>query len=48
MPDISPETYVKVAKKGIANPVLQKALAGLQDRFGRGTAEAYRRLPEGP
>jgi len=48
MSDISTEKYVEEAKRGIANPVLQKALAGLQDRFGRGTAEAYRRLPEGP
>jgi len=48
MPDIRPDNYVKEARKGIANPVLQKAMAGLQDRFGRGTAEAYHRLPEGP
>lgn len=48
MPDIRTEKYVEEAKRGIANPVLQKALVGLQDRFGRGTAEAYRRLPEGP
>jgi len=48
MSDISTEKYVEEAKRGIANPVLQKALAGLQDRFGRATAEAYRRLPEGP
>ncbi len=48
MSDISTEKYVEEARRGIANPVLQKALVGLQDRFGRGTAEAYRRLPEGP
>jgi L-lactate dehydrogenase complex protein LldF len=48
MSNISTEKYVEEAKRGIANPVLQKALFGLQDRFGRGTAEAYRRLPEGP
>ena len=30
------------------NPVLQHALADLQNRFGRGTALAYQRLPEGP
>jgi L-lactate dehydrogenase complex protein LldF len=48
MSDIRTEKYVEEAKRGIANPVLQKALSGLQDRFGRGTAEAYRRLPEGP
>jgi len=48
MSDISTEKYKEEARRGIANPVLQKALVGLQDRFGRGTAEAYRRLPEGP
>jgi L-lactate dehydrogenase complex protein LldF len=48
MSTISTEKYVAGAKKGIADPVLQQALAGLQDRFGPGTAEAYRRLPEGP
>jgi L-lactate dehydrogenase complex protein LldF len=48
MSDISTERYLEEARRGIANPVLQKALVGLQDRFGRGTAEAYRRLPEGP
>jgi L-lactate dehydrogenase complex protein LldF len=48
MSEISTEKYIEEAKRGIANPVLQKALVGLQDRFGRGTAEAYRRLPEGP
>ena len=48
MSDVRTEKYVEEAKRGIANPVLQKALTGLQDRFGRGTAETYRRLPEGP
>jgi L-lactate dehydrogenase complex protein LldF len=48
MSAISTEKYIEEARRGIANPVLQKALVGLQDRFGRGTAEAYRRLPEGP
>jgi L-lactate dehydrogenase complex protein LldF len=48
MSGLSTENYIEEAKRGIANPVLQKALTGLQDRFGRGTAEAYRRLPEGP
>jgi L-lactate dehydrogenase complex protein LldF len=48
MSDITTGKYVEEARKGINNPVLQKALAGLQDRFGRGTAEAYRKLPEGP
>ena len=36
------------ARKAIKNEVLQRALADLQNRFGRGTAECYRRLPEGP
>ncbi len=48
MSRISTEKYVEEAKRGIANPVLRKALTSLQDRFGRGTAEAYRLLPEGP
>jgi L-lactate dehydrogenase complex protein LldF len=45
---ISTEKYVEEAKRGIADPVLRRALSSLQDRFGRGTAEAYRKLPEGP
>jgi L-lactate dehydrogenase complex protein LldF len=36
------------ARKGLTDAVLQKALAGLQQRLGPATAEAYRRLPEGP
>ncbi len=48
MSDITTERYTEEARRGIADPVLRKALAFLQDRFGRGTAEAYRRLPEGP
>ena len=36
------------ARKAIKNEVLQAALADLQHRFGRGAAECYRRLPEGP
>jgi len=47
-PDIATEKYKSEAVKGIGNPVLQKALANLQVKFGRGTAEAYRKLPEGP
>ena len=47
MSKITPENYVAEAKRAIKNPVLQKALADLQNRFGRGTAECYRRLPEG-
>jgi L-lactate dehydrogenase complex protein LldF len=45
---ITTEKYREEAIKGINDPVLQKALAALQVRFGRGTAEAYRNLPEGP
>ena len=36
------------AKKALDNPVLQSALADLQNRFGRATALAYQQLPEGP
>jgi len=45
---INTEKYRDEAIKGINDPILQKALADLQMRFGRGTAEAYRNLPEGP
>ena len=48
MTRITTENYVAEARKAIKNQVLQKALADLQHRFGRGTAECYRRLPEGP
>ena len=44
----TPEKYIDKARKAAADPVLQKALVGLQDRFGRGTALAYQQLPEGP
>ena len=47
-PDITTENYRSEAVTGINNPVLQRALSNLQGRFGRGTAEAYLRLPEGP
>lgn len=48
MTKITTENYVAEARKAIKNQVLQRALADLQNRFGRGTAECYRRLPEGP
>ena len=48
MAKITTENYVAEAKKAIKNQVLQEALADLQHRFGRGTAECYRQLPEGP
>jgi L-lactate dehydrogenase complex protein LldF len=40
--------YVDEAARGIRNPVLQKSLANLQQRFGRATAQSYLELPEGP
>ncbi len=40
--------YQSKAKDAIADPVLQKALANIQERFGRGTARGYLQLPEGP
>jgi L-lactate dehydrogenase complex protein LldF len=48
MTKITTENYVTEAEMAIKNPVLQQALADLQNRFGRGAAESYRRLPEGP
>lgn len=48
MSGISTENYVAQARRGIADPVLQRAVSGLQERFGKATAEAYQRLPEGP
>ena len=48
MSKITTENYVAEARKAIKNRVLQEALADLQHRFGRGTAESYHRLPEGP
>jgi len=41
-------TYKAIAQQATADPVLQAALANLQERFGKGTAAAYRQLPEGP
>ena len=48
MATITTEKYQSAAVKGIGNPILQDALANLQERLGKGAAEAYRRLPEGP
>jgi L-lactate dehydrogenase complex protein LldF len=48
MTKITTENYVAEARKAIKNQVLQRALADLQQRFGRGTAESYLKLPEGP
>ena len=47
MSEINTEKYVEASRRGMQDKVLQKALADLQERFGRGTAEAYRQLPEG-
>ena len=46
MATITTEKYKTAAVEGIGDPILQKALFNLQERFGKGTAEAYRRLPE--
>ena len=40
--------YIAKAQEALKDPVLQGALADLQNRFGRGTALAYQKLPEGP
>jgi L-lactate dehydrogenase complex protein LldF len=48
MTKITTENYVPAAAKAIHNQVLQKALADLQNRLGRGAAESYLKLPEGP
>ncbi len=42
------QPYIDEARKAISNPVLQTALANLQDRLGKGAAAAYQNLPEGP
>ena len=42
------QSYIDEAEKAISNPVLQTALANLQERLGKGAAAAYRNLPEGP
>ena len=42
------EKYPRMAIQGIGDAVLQEALVNLQERLGRGAAEAYRHLPEGP
>jgi len=48
MSEIFVGDYIAEARRAMQNPVLQDALADLQERFGRGTAAAYRNLPEGP
>ncbi|MGD8890850.1 MAG: iron-sulfur cluster-binding protein, partial [Desulfobacterales bacterium] len=48
MSEIFVGDYISEAKKALKNEVLQVALADLHNRFGRGTARAYKNLPEGP
>ena len=48
MKHIATEDYKTQAKTAVRNRVLQGALAGLQERLGKGTALAYQNLPEGP
>jgi len=48
MSEIFVGDYISEAKRALKNQVLQGALADLQHRFGRGTALAYQKLPEGP
>ena len=45
---MKPASYQHRAHAAINDPVLQRALANLQQRLGRGAAEGYRRFPEGP
>ncbi|NNG02084.1 MAG: iron-sulfur cluster-binding protein [Desulfobacteraceae bacterium] len=44
----NPENYRQGARRAISNPTLQASIANLQERLGKGTAEAYQRLKEGP
>ncbi|MEN8808548.1 MAG: LUD domain-containing protein, partial [Desulfobacterales bacterium] len=48
MSKITTEQYKSEARKAIKDRVLQSALASVQNRLGKGTAKAYRELPEGP
>ncbi len=48
MTHIATENYKTQARAATRNIVLQGALAGLQERLGKGTALAYQDLPEGP
>ncbi|MFH1985406.1 MAG: LutB/LldF family L-lactate oxidation iron-sulfur protein [Pseudomonadota bacterium] len=45
---MKPHHYETTAREAIGDPVLRKALANLQQRFGRGTAAGYLALTEGP
>lgn len=44
----TPEDYKHAAHRGLSNPVLQAAMADIQNRLGPATALAYQALPEGP
>jgi len=44
----TPEDYKDAARRGLSNPVLQAAMADIQNRLGPATALAYQALPEGP
>ena len=48
MTEIRTEYYKHEARKALKDRVLLDALADVQNRLGRGTAQAYRQLPEGP
>ena len=48
MADIATEKYKQAAGRAVRDRVLQGALADVQGRLGKGTAAAYRALPEGP
>jgi len=47
MSKITSDKYKENAAKGIADPVLQSALKGLQDRLGPATKKLFNNLPEG-
>jgi len=48
MADIRTEHYKSEARKALRDQTLLDALADVQARLGKGTAKAYRELPEGP
>lgn len=47
MNNLTPENYKKTASHAVTDPVLQKALGGLQERLGPATRKLYENLPEG-
>ena len=47
MKTAQPGEYTSKAREALKDNVLQNALADFQDRLGKGTARAYRELPEG-